>query len=653
MSWMEQLYKTYENSQGEISNNPVNENHNGRLYKPLVPPYHTLQNSHIEICLDGYGNFITADPVAKREREIIIPCTEKSENAKTGRNPPSHPLCEMIKYCAKDYVGNKNSYFETYIKALEGWATSAYSHVMVNAVYKYIKKGTVLEDLNNTGKQLFKDNDDPGDYLVRWKVEIPGEEESRCWKCETLFKSWQEYAEKQDAPEGLCMVLGVNKNMAINHPKRIRNSGDGGKLISSNDKTGFTFLGRFGLNKIKMSEKEEDVAIQALSISTEVSQKAHSALRWLIDKQGYKNDTQVIVAWAVSGKNIPPIFTDSLSLFDETDEEKIDAASSSNTFDAGELFARKLRRKIAGYEAVLGDSSNIVILGLDSLVTGRVAVTFYRELETKQFLEAIENWHKQFAWHFKSFTEKVENGKKSIRSGYRPYAPSPDTIAEICYNRKQNTKIDQAKKMKRMLNERLLPCIIDGVQIPRELVDISVRRASNKIALEENEWEKTLSVACALYKGFNSRNFNDKRDYEMALENERTDRDYLYGRLLAVAERIEDIALFMGKENRPSTATRMMQKFSMHPFSTWKIIESSLVPYEIRLQSKRPEFLKKMKSLLDVIHSMFGPGDFEKELPLSGAYLLGYHCQRLELRSKKEDETNNNKNNKEFENVIK
>ena len=69
------------------------------------------------------------------------------------------------------------------------------------------------------------------------------------------------------------------------HPSKIRNSADKAKLISANDKSGFTFRGRF-------ADKQ-----QALSVGYEISQKAHNALKWLIAKQGYKNGDQVILTW--------------------------------------------------------------------------------------------------------------------------------------------------------------------------------------------------------------------------------------------------------------------------------------------------------------------------------------------------------------------
>ena len=85
----------------------------------------------------------------------------------------------------------------------------------------------------------------------------------------------------------------------------------------------------------------------------------------------------------------------------------------------------------------------------------------------------------------------------------------------------------------------------------------------------------------------------------MTLEEDNRSRDYLYGRLLAIAERIEEIALSVGGENRPTTAARLMQRFADRPSPTWRNIELGLQPYMQRLQSSRPGFLTNRKKELD------------------------------------------------------
>ena len=118
----------------------------------------------------------------------------------------------------------------------------------------------------------------------------------------------------------------------------------------------------------------------------------------------------------------------------------------------------------------------------------------------------------------------------------------------------------------------------------------------------------------------------------MALELDRTTRDYLYGRLLAIAEHIEGRALFLAGEKRDTTAARLMQRFADRPNSAWRTIELSLVPYKTRLRNLRPGLLHAMEVELDNVTSAFKGDEFISDKALSGEFLLGYHCQRQALR---------------------
>ena len=113
----------------------------------------------------------------------------------------------------------------------------------------------------------------------------------------------------------------------------------------------------------------------------------------------------------------------------------------------------------------------------------------------------------------------------------------------------------------------------------------------------------------------------------MALDPNRTTRDYLYGRLLALAESLEDWALNEAKENRETNAARLMQRFAERPYSTWRTLELSLIPYKARLGGKS----KNRQRLIDQVIASFEPGDFLLDKRLSGEFLLGYHCQREHL----------------------
>jgi len=471
---------------------------------------------------------------------------------------------------------------------------------------------------------------DQGAALVCWTVEKASDPCSETWKDESIQASWIAYDTLNTSNTGLCFVTGYEQTLSTNHPAKIRHSGDKAKLISSNDTSGYTYRGRFFEDK------------QASNIGFDVSQKAHNALRWLITRQGFRNGDQAYVSWAVSGKPIPEPLQDAWAFLEEPDlykneeelaqENEVDLDYSINL---GQEYALKLKKFMAGYAAKLSPNEQIIIMGIDSATPGRMGVIYYRELFSHEFLKRLENWHNQFAWPQRHTKERVNiEGKKPKTKVIWPISsPVPSSIAKAVYGE------NVSDSLKKNVIERLIPCIIDGQPFPLDLVNNSVRKATNRVGYASDYqwlWEKNLGIACALYKGYYQRhpNLNQRRDYAVILEENNHSRDYLYGQLLAIAERIEDVALSVSGENRPTTAARLMQRFADRPFETWRTIELALQPYMQRLRVSRGGFLTNQLKELDAVHAKFKHHDFTSKAALTGEFLLGYHCQRQKLRTK-------------------
>lgn len=628
MSWLEKLYKTYKCAE---NNEPTNG------LKPL-PICHTTQNAQIEVIIDVCGNFRSANVIPKSDAATIIPCTEES-GGRAGSKPTSHPLCDKLQYLAGDFSkfgGRVTTGFSKdpaephriYLELLSKWCSSPYSYYKVEAILKYVQKSTLIEDLIHEGvliqdfvdgqlikqwngspaetPEIFKamqNKSAPEEAFVRWIVENPSDQSRKIWEDNLCAQSWIDYYLTTKTTLGLCYVLGEVIPLTKQHPAKIRHAADKAKLISANDKDGFTFRGRF----------TDKTGLQACGVGYEVTQKGHNALRWLIERQGYRNGNQAVVAWETKSKPIPDPLFDTLRMLCIEDEIesgnfKLDECSS---FLAGQEFALRFKDKIRGYRKELGDASDIVVLALNSATTGRMAITYYRELQSSEFLNRIEAWHERCCW-FQNF------GKKRQFFG----APSPKDIAEVAFGKRLDEKILNSTIL------TLLPCILDESPLPRYLVESCIRRASNKNGIEQWEWEKALGVACAVY----CKQKNNERKYQMSLETEYTSRDYLYGRLLALAEEIERQALRLAKENRETNAGKYMQRFASYPYTTWPNIVTALQPYEMRLRAKRPAFLKKMQREIDTVMSAFKKEDFISDAKLTGEFLLGYHCQRNALR---------------------
>lgn len=648
MNWIQSLYETYENCQSSIG-------YSAEAQRPLLPICHITTQTHIEVVIDGNGNFRDARIVDKDDSTTIIPATESSAS-RVGSKPECHPLSDKLQYLAGDFVdfgGEVTSGFakkptepyEKFVELLTDWCNSPYSHPKARAVLAYIRKKTLMRDLANrkillvdgNGKLLSKDQatreksvkdifsilNTQENAVVRWVVQIPGDVESSAWRDATLWNKWTEYYLNSKQDKDICLVTGERQILTDNHPKFIRREGDNAKIISSNDTSGFTFRGRFITDS------------QACGVGLETSQKAHYALAWLISRQGYQAGDLSVVAWAVSGAKVPQPTEDTYDSF----YKGLDAEEDQLPADTAQDVGIRLKKKIAGYRQEIGEREDVVVMAVDSATRGRLAVVYYRTLKGSEFLKRIENWHETCAWWHdyrsnkaQDKTIKVQDKKGKSKKAIRFYgAPAPADIAEAAYG----SRVDN--KLKKATIKRLLPCIVDGQPIPRDLVESVVRRASNRAGLSGYEWSKALTIACALYRKYK----HGKENFDMSLDETRNTRDYLYGRLLAIADVLEERTLSEAEKKRPTNATRYMQQFSQRPFSTWKQIHELLTPYFMRQGNSASYY----KWLIAQVKDLFTPEDFISNKPLTGEYLLGYYCQRQKMREKKEKPTSEEQDN--------
>jgi CRISPR-associated protein Csd1 len=634
---MAKLYETYEEAMTlDLPNK-----------QQLMPISHTLQNAHINVVISGDGNFIRAQVLEKTQ--VVLPATEKSAGRSSGISP--HSLADKIQYVAGDYSdfgGLKKSGYNEYKALLTDWCESAFVHPAAQAVLQYVSKATMVADLikhnilyaqNNTLlTKWLSDEEQPklfrvlpkdkslleqGSALVCWSVEISGDAQRNTWLDKTLQQSWINFDTLNSGQPSLCLVTGKQAVAAVNHPAKIRHSGDKAKLISSNDTSGFTFRGKFLTSQ------------QASNISFDVTQKAHNALRWLVSRQGFRNGNQAFVSWAISGQDIPDPMKDPWAMFSHN-ADYIEP-KKDNSVDIGQSYANRLTSVMARYlsEGKLKPHDDIAIIGIDSATPGRMGVIYYRKTIAKEFLATITQWHLDFAWPQRHKKEVTQTNKKAINNTIWPLcAPAPKKIIKAVYGE------NVTDSLKKNIIERLMPCIIEGKPLPIDMVNYAIKRATNRVAYKRDEswlWEQNLGIACALYKGYCKRTnkLNERKDYDMALEEGNRSRDYLYGRLLAVAENIESYALYKVGEKGRTTAERMMQRFADRPCSTWRNLELSLQSYMYRLQNSSGGFIQIRKDLLDEILGLFHDEDFTSEKKLSGEFLLGFHCQRLVLNAKK------------------
>lgn len=615
------------------------------------------------IVIDGDGNFIRFEKMDKKSFgnkkgpgnpliNITIPVTEESMGRASGIAP--HPVFDQY-----EYLKGSGTKFNSYCTQLKEFAKSSFATKQVMAISQYIAKQTVAVDLSGNA---IKDKTN-----IIFQVEIPGNLRSKVWEDETFFKAWHQYylylkdqradtirmAKKElaenktvSSPEkkrlkelanmkdmtSLDYITGIEQSAATLHPKKISNASANSKLVSDNDKANYTFRGKF-------SESSE-----AVSIGYETTQKAHQFLRYLINDRGYYCGEQVILSFTIGSVEKllpPPIEEKSIwCIFLESAPQTENDTQIHLRAETGFDYADALRKSLAGYghNQALGQHARTAVVALDAATTGRLSITFYRELDRTDYLEKIADWHDQCKWHQKFWDN--ENKK------YIPYigAPSVDKIIEAVHGKARGSKDESYTKIKKADRERLLRCIFDGAPLPMDYMVSAVRRSSNPLGIttndkfDRNSFEQVVSTACALVRKYYQQTKNE--DYQMSIEFNRTDRDYLYGRLLGAADKLEEYALYKKDNKRIVTAAiRHMQAFAQRPFRTWQTIHGCLNPY---IQKVKGGFaFNEIQAIMDEFSSV---SEYKTDIPLDGSYLIGYYHERAYIDSLVKASGNNTDN---------
>ncbi|MGN0634062.1 MAG: type I-C CRISPR-associated protein Cas8c/Csd1 [Oscillospiraceae bacterium] len=634
MSWENEIYSIYDKMIGQAKG------------QDMLPVSHSTANAQIEITINEHGEMKSASIVDKEQSETIIPVTKDSVAKTSGIC--AHPLADKLIYVAGDYKDlvecsakdKAAEKFDAYITQLKDWAESDSAAAGVKAVYNYMKQGRLIADLvimgalqldEKTGKldkKIKLNGIDQTDAFVRFRIEYDDfSKNSETWKDAEMYQSFIDYDSIDDSDSQLCYATGRILPATYKHPSKIRNAGDKGKLIGSNDESGFTYRGRF--------ENKE----QALSVSYDFSQKFHNALKWLVRNQGMtfhkyydeKNDKVVslrsnvdgmtLVCWASSLEPVPDIAAQDAGLFGFDDEEY--------EYDSMPQYNEKINKLLFGRENGKSEGINndkIMIMALDSATTGRLSVSFYSELARSDFLKNAENWHNDTSW-YTYINKKVKYGISSF---------SILEIIKNAFGTEKSGGIDCDGKVLRENVLRLIPCITEGRKIPHDIVNALVRKASKPLGYEEQfNHAKVVNTACGMIR----KQYKEKGiEVGMGLDENCTDRNYLYGRLLAVAEKAElDTYSDEEKKSRVPNARRYWEKFVQSPYTTWERIYEKLNPYLQKLgNSNRYDILINKD-----IKEKFTIESYSDNSRLSPLYLLGYSHQMNDFYKKKNETTTN------------
>lgn len=566
--------------------------------EPLAPIGHVIRNAQIEITVDQDGNFVEAKALGTKNGEkIIIPVLEKSAGRTRTFYP--HPLCDQI-CCVTSADPEKH---ESYMKQLKGWSESVYATDKLRAIYAYLKKGTILNDLKNAGLLKKKAGKVKDDDMICWSVIGLGENSGPVYLDKELFSSWQNYYSAvldNDGQLNFCYLTGEYEEVAKQHMKGIVAANGGAKIISFNDDENFTYKGRF------MDSG------QALSVGYLSSQKAHNALKWIVSNNGIREGNRVFAAWNPEGARIPSIESPLLK-----DDERTKCTPA--------IYREKLKKIVKGFKTDFHDDDRVVIAGFEATNKGRLAVTYYSELMGSSFIKRLEFWDRTCCW---------------TDSNYGTYAPYLFSIIQLAYGipreQKNNQTISVDERIIPEQMQRLIHCRVDTSKFPADLMKALVHRAGNLKLYKGENRRKLLFTTCAVIRKYWIDHF--KEEWEMALDPNCNNRSYQFGRLLAVMEKIERDVLNKADDDRETNAIRMQPVFVRRPgYAVKTIMDKLKMAYYPKLnESSRVYYDRLIGEIMDKI-SQSSIEEYNQSL--DETYLLGYYLQKNALYTKKENKS--------------
>lgn len=588
MGLMQKAIETYDSMQALIGVEKENE-------EPLAPIGHIIARAQIEITIDQDGRFIQArslDP--KNDPKIVIPVTEDSSGRTSA--PAAHALCDQLGYLLPGSAKN-----ELFVLGLQSWNESEYSNPKLAAVLKYVQAGTIEEDLKQADLLKYEDDGSIKNEkdMVCWIVHGLGDNSGPVWNDRELLAAYEKYYRSTRSGEApiLCMLTGNQTIRAKQHLKGVFSLNGNAKIISANDSVNFTYRGRFVTDD------------EAVTVGYDASQKAHNALKWLMANQGVVRGGRGFICWNPHGMKVAQPLQ---ALFNT---QKDEAPTPSQ-------YREQLRRAIDGYKTELPAGEDVVIVAFDAATSGRLAVTYYAEMQGADFIDRLAAWDLSCCWYDLRFGTYSPNLRNIINLAFGTQRGSDET-AEI--------RADD--KILGMQTERLLACKLNDAKFPQDIMRAIVNKAGNLQIYTIKNRRNILFTACAVIRKYHMDYF--KEEIDMALEPHRKDRSYQFGRLLAVMEKIERDT-YDADESRETNAVRMQSIFVQRPGYAAKIVMDQLKNgYYPRLRvGQRIYYDRLIGEIMEEIDA-FGPDEYNKAL--SETYLPGYYLQKNALYAKKNE----------------
>ncbi|GEQ49200.1 type I-C CRISPR-associated protein Cas8c/Csd1 [Tetragenococcus koreensis] len=597
----------------------------------LLPLYHTNMKSRgndiIQIYLTKQGKLSQAEFLPEKEM-TIFPVTSDSI-ARSGKNPPSHPLVDKISYIAAE----DKDLHQLYLNEFNRWyqeVTDTKVKEFLTIIKQFVSKEYFLDEIldklygkeNYTRNQLevhytegkkSKKADLTKVFLTFAINDFSGYQTISVTNFVKLHENYIRYVEAQDSPRGICNISGEEQQLTTKHRGLLGNA----KLVSvSNNKE--TYQGRF--------KNGTDI----IQIGYKTSEKVHLMLKYLLENQNSRRwlgGQQYLVNWFsddIANDSQFDISVPSIVPFPTNQSTKPKVVSLANK-EVGRSFIlgeQKFSKDANYYAAIIDKASN-----------GRISLKFFRDLQASQLLRNLQKWQIRYSWERYSVQdEKIH-----------PTTPSLWQFLQTAYGVERNGRLEvDNDNFKKDQFQKLVVSLIDGRLLPANIstaLKANIRKRMN--------YEKTwLQIQFTTLAVFSHKNGEEQLP---VLDRENTDRSYLYGRLLAVLDRTEGATYNRSEpdKQRVTNAQKFWTSYTNHPAKTMQTLIEKTKSYEKALRSANPGLLfklnKEKQEIINILNDHYlNSADINKALDFH--FIFGYYAETQFLFTKTESEEVENVN---------
>ena len=290
----------------------------------------------------------------------------------------------------------------------------------------------------------------------------------------------------------------------------------------------------------------------------------------------------------------------------------------------------------------LSPKSNYYLMLIDKSSKGRISIKYNREMTNSQLVQSLVSWQKKYVW------ERYDNTNKKELC----FVPNFYSMLISAYGAERDKKLVlDNENFKKNQYQNLILAMLDNKSVPMNIKNALSKNIRNRNCYNQ-QWNFILTRALAVLS-------EGRKEFISMRPQEEQTRSFLFGRLLAIYEKIELDVLTRNikpqntsNEDDPSTkirttnASRLWNTYVNKPDSTVVTLEQRTRVYANKLMGSERQFgsYVKAEKAKEEIAKLFEEKGFwtvKKNTPLDDDFIFGYYSQRKDLYSRKNEEGSN------------